>query len=109
MIGEAVPFLANVALVARADGTLSAVELGQLEAIRKEFGFKKGDFSSAVHLAESGTHTLSPVGTFADQVKNLELMLRVAYANSTADNSEVQLISDFCQKIGIQQQHPCVL
>jgi hypothetical protein len=30
MISDVVPFLANIALVAHADGTLSAAELGQL-------------------------------------------------------------------------------
>lgn len=104
MINEPVPFLANIALVARADGTLSAGELGQLEAIRKEYGFKKSDFSAAVRLAESGNHALTPVGTFADQVKNLELILRVAYADSDLDAAEVQLIADYCRKIGIHQE-----
>lgn len=104
MIRDPVPFLANIALVARADGTLSASELGQLEAIRKECGFKKGDFSAAVRLAESGNHTLTPVGTFADKVKNLEFVLRVAYADSDLDTAEVQLITDFCNRIGIHQE-----
>ncbi len=104
MIRDPVPFLANIALVARAVGTLSAGELGQLEAIRKEYGFKKGDFSTAIRLAESGNHTLMPVGTFADQVKNLELILRVAYADGNLDASEVQLITDFCHRIGLLQE-----
>ena len=104
MISEPVPFLANIALVARADGTLSAAELGQLEAIRKEYGFKKSDFSAAVRLAESGDHALTPVGTFADQVKNLELILRVACADSDLDEAEVKLITDYCRKIGIHQE-----
>ncbi|NMA42905.1 MAG: zinc ribbon domain-containing protein [Oligosphaeraceae bacterium] len=104
MINEPVPFLANIALVARADGILSAAELGQLEAIRKEYGFKKSDFSAAVRLAESGNHALTLVGTFADQVKNLELILRVAYANSDLDAAEEQLIVDYCHRIGIHQE-----
>jgi len=104
MISDPVPFLANIALVARADGRLSAAELGQLEAIRKECGFKKGDFSAAVRLAESGSYALTPVGTFGDQVKNLEFILRVAYADSDLDTSEIQLIKDFCYSIGIYQE-----
>jgi len=52
MVSDPVSFLANIALIARADGTLSASELGQLEAIRKGCGFKKGDSSAAVRLAE---------------------------------------------------------
>ena len=33
MIIDAIPFLANIAMVAHADGTLSATELGQIEMI----------------------------------------------------------------------------
>lgn len=104
MINDPVPFLANIALVARADGKLSASELGQLESIRKEYGLKKSDFTAAVRLAEEGSHKLVPVGTFADQVKNLELILRVAYADSDLDEKETQLIADYCQSIGIHQE-----
>ncbi|MDZ7372227.1 MAG: TerB family tellurite resistance protein [candidate division KSB1 bacterium] len=103
MITDPVLFLANIALVARSDGALSAVELGQLEAIRKECGFKKGDFSAAIRLAESGNYAITPVGTFADQVKNLEYILRVAYADSDLEVSEMALIQVFCKQIGVLQ------
>jgi uncharacterized tellurite resistance protein B-like protein len=104
MITEPVPFLANIALVAQADGILSASELGQLESIRKEYGIKKGDFSAAVKLVESGNHKLTPVGSFADQVKNLELIIRVALADSDLDAKEVEIITGFCTAIGIHQE-----
>lgn len=48
MITEPVPFLANIILVAHADGKLSSSELGQLEAIRSSFKFKKSDFNAAI-------------------------------------------------------------
>jgi uncharacterized tellurite resistance protein B-like protein len=104
MLAEPIPFLANIALVAHADGTLSANELGQLESIRKEYGIKKGDFSAAIKLVETGNHKLTPVGSFADQVRNLELILRVALADSDLDAKEVEMITDFCKAIGIHQE-----
>ncbi len=104
MITEPIPFLANIGLVAHADRTLSANELGQLESIRKEYGIKKADFSSAIKLVDSGNYRLTPVGSFADQVKNLELMLRVALADSDLDSSEVEMITVFCKAIGIHQE-----
>jgi len=104
MIMEPIPFLANIALVAHADGTLSANELGQLEAIRKEYGIKKGDFQSAIKLVEGGNHKLMPIGSFADQVKNLELILRVALADNDLDTRETELIKTFCNSIGIHQE-----
>lgn len=98
---EPVPFLANIVLVARAKGKLSASELGQLESIRTELKAKKSDFNAAIRLVEQGNHKLTSVGTFADQVRNLELMLRVAYADDDLSEAEVALASDFCKAVGI--------
>jgi len=95
--------MANAALVAHADGVLSAAELGQLEAIRKEMHFKKSEYKSAVQLVQNGEYKLTPVGSFADQFKNLELMLRVAYADDDLDETEGALIVSFCKTIGIHQ------
>ncbi len=103
MIADVVPFLANILLLAHADGKLSAAESGQLEAIRKEMKFKKSDYSEAVRLVEQGEYKLSLVGSFADQVKNLELMLQVAYADAHLDKREASLIRDYCKSIGIKQ------
>ena len=94
-----VPYLANIATIAHADGKLSPSELGQLEAIRAEFKFKKGDFNKALNLVAQGQHSITPIGTFADKVKNLELMLRVAYADDDLDSKELALLSSFCEKI----------
>jgi uncharacterized tellurite resistance protein B-like protein len=101
---EPVPFLANMALVAHADGVLSSTELGQLEAARKELKLKKSDYNAALRLIQDGAYTLTPVGTFADQVKNLELILRVAYADDDLDQAELSLIQQFCQVIGIHEE-----
>jgi len=104
MISDPVPFMANLAVVAHADGTLSASELGQLEAIRQEMKFKKSDYNAAIRLVENGDYRMTPVGSFADQVKNLELVLRVAYADDDLDKEEVALILAFCKTIGINQE-----
>jgi uncharacterized tellurite resistance protein B-like protein len=103
MMMEPIPFLANIILVASADGILSASELGQLESIRKEYGIKKGELSKAIRLVESGNHKFTPMGSFADQVKNLELILRVALADTDLDAKEAEMITGFCAVIGIQQ------
>jgi ribosomal protein L37AE/L43A len=103
MIADPIPFLANIALVAHADGKLSASELGQLEAIRTELKFKKGDFTAAIRLVEQGGHRMTPVGSFADQVLNLEMILRVAYSDDDLDHAEAALVEDFCKAVGIYQ------
>lgn len=103
MIADPIPFLANIALVAHADGKLSASELGQLEAIRAELKFKKGDYTAAIRLIEQGGHKMTPVGSFADQVLNLEMILRVAYADDDLDHAEAALVEEFCKAVGIYQ------
>lgn len=100
---EQVPFLANIAYIAQADGKLSANELGQLEAIRKENGFKKSDLQAAFKIVEGGTYKLVPVGTFADQVKNIEYILRVALSDSDIDVNEMKLIETFSDMVGISK------
>jgi hypothetical protein len=100
---DPIPFLANIVLVARAKGKLSASELGHLEAIRTELRIKKSEFNAAVRLVEQGNHKLTPVGTFSDQVRNLELMLRVAYADDDLNEAEAALANDFCKTVGIYQ------
>lgn len=103
MVSEPIPFLANIVLVVHANGKLSASELGQLESIRTELKFKKSDFNAAIRLVEQGNHKLTPVGTFADRVRNLELILRVAYADDDLDDAEASLVNDFCKTVGIYQ------
>ena len=103
MISDPIPFLANVIAIAHADGKLSPGELAQLESLRSEFGFKKGDYIKATKLVEQGGYALTPVGSFADQVKNLECILRVAYADDELEEVESELIGAFCQKVGIYQ------
>jgi len=103
MITDPVTFLANIALVAHADGKLSASELGQLEAIRAELKFKKGDYTAAIRLIEQGSHKMTPVGSFADQVLNLEMILRVAYSDDDLDQTEAGLVEEFCKAVGIYQ------
>jgi uncharacterized tellurite resistance protein B-like protein len=104
LIPEPIPFLANIISVAYADGQLSASELGQLDAIRSDFKFKKSDYNSAVKLVEEGNHQLIPIGSFADKVKNLELMLRVALADNDLDKTEVTLLLQFCKVVGVTQE-----
>lgn len=106
---EPVPYLANIILVAQSSGSMSAVELGQLEEIRVDHKFKKGDFNTALRLVEQNAHKLTPVGTFSDRVRNLELMLRVAYADDDLDSRESFIIDDFAKSIGLHdEQVTCI-
>ena len=89
MIPDQIPFLANIILVALTDDILSGSENAQLESIRSELNFKKGDFSKAIKIVEQGGYQLTPVGHFADQVKRVPsywapscLLLRKQYQHT---------------------------
>ncbi len=101
MINDPVAFLANVVLVARADGKLSPGEQTQLEGICRELRLKKSDMNTAVRLAEDGSHKLSAASSFAASVANLEAMLRVAFADDQLGDAEQALVKGFCQMAGI--------
>jgi hypothetical protein len=101
VISEPIPFLANIILVAHADGNLSPVELEQIELIRNELNVKKGDLKEASKLVEQGSYTLTPVGSFADQVKNFEMMFRVAYCDNNLEKTEGSILIEFCKSIGL--------
>jgi hypothetical protein len=103
MTTDPIPFLANIIAVSYANGSLSPGELSQIEAIRVELNFKKADYTKATKLIEQGGYQMSPVGSFADQVKNLECILRVAYADDELEQTESDLIAAFCHQIGIYQ------
>jgi hypothetical protein len=103
MINDPIPFLANVIAIAHSDGKLSPGELAQLEVVRSEFGFKKTDLIRATKLVEQGGYIPTLIGSFSDQIKNLECILRVAYADDELEQIESELIGSFCQKIGIYQ------
>lgn len=51
----------------------------------------------------AGDFKLTLVGSFADQARNLELMLRVAYADDDLEDAEASLIAGFCHIIGVTQ------
>ncbi len=100
---DKISYLANVLFVAFVDKSLSPREAAALEEIRKSIDAKKGHLGSAQKAVEGGSYTFTRVGSFADQVRNLEDILFVALTDSDLDERELQLVSQFCQLVGIYQ------
>lgn len=98
---DPVRYMANIAAIAYIDGKISPTELGLLNAIREEMGFKKSDFNAAVKLVEKGGHNLTSIGTFADNVKNFEHILRVAHADDDLAPEERNAVNNFASEHGI--------
>lgn len=101
---DPVQYLVNIILVAQSDGKLSSSELSLIESIRSELKVKKSELTSALRLIEQGTAKIIPVGSFADQVRNLEYIIRVAYADNDSDDTEILLIKDFSQAVGVSPE-----
>ena len=97
-------FIANIVSVVEADGVLHGAEQAQCDIIRKHFKFTKTEWTQGEKLAHDAGFSLAPTGTFADKVQNLEMMLRVAYADGEAGEKEVEAIARFCGLIGISQE-----
>ena len=96
-------YLTNVLLVAFADKKLSAQESSAVEEIRKNIDAKRGTLASAQKAVESGSYTFSKVGSFADQVHNIEDMLFVALADSELASFDSELVGHCCNLIGLYQ------
>jgi hypothetical protein len=101
---EVQQYLANVILLTRANGSLSARKSAALEQIRQEIGGKKGDVTRAQSLAEPGTYSLTRTGSFSTQIRNLEHMAFVSLADGEPAKSELDLISTFSRLIGVTEQ-----
>jgi hypothetical protein len=101
---DRIAYLANVLLVAYADKKISPRESAALEEIRKGIDAKKSHFTSAQKSVESGSYNFTKVGSFADQVRNLEDILFVALMDSDPDEQKEKLIDHFSQYIGIYKE-----
>jgi uncharacterized tellurite resistance protein B-like protein/RNA polymerase subunit RPABC4/transcription elongation factor Spt4 len=97
-------YLANLWLVARADKALSDQEKTLIDQVQKSIQAKRSHSGAAQKAVETGGFSLSKVGSFADQVQNLEDMIAVALADSDLSQAEADVIASFCRLIGIQQE-----
>lgn len=79
---EKTDYLANLWLVARADKALSDQEKALIDEVQKSIQAKRAHNTAAQKAVESGGFSLTKVGSFADQVQNLEDMVTVALADS---------------------------
>ncbi|MDE3042722.1 MAG: zinc ribbon domain-containing protein [Nitrospirota bacterium] len=102
-------YLANVLLVALADENLSPREAAALDEIRKGVDAKKGQLASAKKAIEGGTHSFARVGSFSDQVRNLEDILFVALTDSDLEERELRLIHQYCELVGIHEDQLTVI
>lgn len=99
-----IAYLANVVRLARADGVLSSKELAALEEIRLGIGAKKGALNASTKTAESRDYLPTRVGTFAEQVANLQDMLYVGLVDGDLEDKELIMVTHFCDQIGLTKE-----
>jgi uncharacterized tellurite resistance protein B-like protein len=101
---EKTDYLANLWLVARADKALSDRERTLIDQVQKNIQAKRSLNTAAQKAVEAAGYSLNKVGSFADQVQNLEDMVAVALVDSDLAQAEGDIIISFCGLIGVQQE-----
>lgn len=97
-------YISNIIRVAQADGEISDEESDLLQIIVKEIGGTPEDLSEALHIVRQSSFGLQPVGSFADQVRNIEDMLRICLVDDFMEENEKELILLFASTIGLNPE-----
>ena len=90
-------YLANLWLIARADKALSDQEKALIDEVQKSIQAKRFHNNAAQKAVGSGAYSLNKIGSFADQVQNIEDMIAVALADSDLAPAEIDVIAFFCR------------
>ena len=100
---ELIAYMANVAMIAAADGKLSPEEAKAIDTVRAELGVEQGQMDAALEKVAKGKHKIAPVGRFSDKTRNLEDMIFVALADNEISKAEKPEILSFAKSINISQ------
>lgn len=100
---EQITYLANIVFLAHTDSTLSPKETAAIEEIRTALGAKKGTLNAALKAAQSGQYTPVKTGNFVAQVSNVADMLYLCFVDGDLAESEKNIVTDFCRKVGLTQ------
>lgn len=105
-IGEPGPihyYLANMLAIAYADGKLAPEEERVLKDIRNRIKANQNDLKLAYSLISKGDYGCKLVGTYSQQIQNLEDMLRICMADGDLHEYEQQWVTHFSGMIGLDQ------
>lgn len=101
---ELIRYLANLIMVAMADGFVSKEEKTAIKRICKEINAKKTDFEESKRLTEKADYQVTPVGRYSERIRNLEDMLFVALSDNDLSDPEKRVILPFAKAIGAKQE-----
>ncbi len=100
---QQVDYLANVIGLARTDGNVTPLETEALELVRKAIGARKTELNAAYRKAEADGFVPQVVGSWSDQIKNLESIIYVALVDGTLEGDEKQYVLSFARQVKITQ------
>jgi len=106
---ETIRYLANVALIAAADGSLKALEAQAIEQVREELGASKKELHEALQKVAKGDYAVEAVGRYSEKIKNLEDMILVALADRNLSPAERPEILSFARKLHLNQEQLRIL
>ena len=101
---DKITYLSNVLVIVYTDNKISPRESAALEEIRKNIDAKKSHLTGAQKCVEGGSYHFAVVGSFADQVRNIEDMLFAAFSDSDLDANKEKLINEFSTLIGLHKE-----
>jgi uncharacterized tellurite resistance protein B-like protein len=96
-------YLANILAIAYADGQLVPEEDKVILAIQNRLKVSPEDRNIAYHLIAEGDYGCQVVGSYSQQIQNLEDMVRVCLADGELHDYEQQWITHFSSMIGLDQ------
>lgn len=96
-------YIANVIHAVKVDNVFNNFERELVDSIVKEINASEQERQDAEGLVDSGNYFLHRVGSFADQMRNLEDMIRACFSDGVYHSKQKELIEDFAGSIGVDQ------
>ena len=96
-------YIANVLHAVKVDNVFNQFERDLVDSIVKEINATEKEHEAAESLVDSGNYYLHRVGSFADQMRNLEDMIRACFSDGVYHSKQKELIEDFAGSIGVDQ------
>ena len=99
-----ISYLANLIMIASADGVIDNKEEIAIDRICNEISAKKTDVEKARKVTKKADHQVTPVGRYSERIRNLEDMIFVALSDNDLSDPEKRVILSFARAIGVEQE-----
>jgi uncharacterized tellurite resistance protein B-like protein len=101
---EIISYLANLIMIASADGVIDNKEEIAIDRICNEISAKRTDVEEASKVTKKADYQVTPVGRYSERIRNLEDMIFVALSDNDLSDPEKSVILSFAKAIGAKQE-----